>query len=163
MHAFEPCPDCARHVRVDERACPFCGVAVTLRARPVRRPPRRLGRAAMFAVRTAILGAAGATGACGSATGLEDPIHRSDAAAADAGRRPDAGPVVSDAGAEDAGGAIAMYGTPPPPMDGGPSDAGGEIALYGGPAPVEDAGADAGFDAGPPVVPAYGGPTPVPG
>ena len=157
MHAFEPCPDCARHVRVDARDCPFCGAAVALEARPVRRPPRRLGRAAIFAARTVLIGATGA--ACGSATGLEDPIHRSDAGSAplaDAASpsRADAGVERIDAGWEpdagrDAGGSVALYGAPAPVIDAG------EAPLYGGP-PSEDAGTDA----GPGVVPAYGAPAP---
>ncbi len=58
--AFTPCPDCARHVRVDEGACPFCGSAS---ARPAPKTPRRLPtratRAAIFFA--GVLG----TSACG--------------------------------------------------------------------------------------------------
>jgi len=70
-----PCPECARHVRAGERACPFCGHVARFVAPPVPRSPGRLGRAAIFAFRTAVIGAAGATTACGSATGLIDPEH----------------------------------------------------------------------------------------
>lgn len=63
---LRPCPACARHARVSEEACPFCGEGFTesfraaLRPRP---PGGRLTRAALFAV-----GAGGlvAASACGS-------------------------------------------------------------------------------------------------
>jgi hypothetical protein len=61
------CPACARHVRVDEASCPFCGTSLpeAFHVRPVpRAPPGRLSRAALYA-----LGAAGtvsASIACGS-------------------------------------------------------------------------------------------------
>lgn len=165
MSALSPCPDCARHVRVDERACPFCGAGVALEPPPLRVPSRRLGRAALFAFRAAVIGAGGvATAACGASTGLEDPIGRQDAATPspspspgrDASAPPDAGGQV-DAGTD--GGVIALYGGPRPVPDAG-ADAGGGMALYGAPPPppVErDAGAEQ--DAGSPVTPAYGGPS----
>jgi hypothetical protein len=60
------CTSCARHVRVDEAACPFCGAPLddAFRALPAPRAfAARLGRAALYA-----LGAAGTvsvTMACG--------------------------------------------------------------------------------------------------
>ncbi len=142
-----PCPDCARHVRFEEPACPFCGRPAPFPAPARPRLPGRLGRAAIFAFRAAVIGAAGATTACGSATGLEDPDRAADAA-----------PIV-DPGL-DGGGSIALYGGPSvhPPADAGAADAGGSIALYGGPGIELDAGGpdDGGVQA------LYGGPSPVP-
>src|ERR1700678_2630701 len=70
MVALRPCPSCARHARVTEPACPFCGAwlgeAFRTFAAP-RAPTARLSRAALFAI-----GAAGFTGvqACGSVANL---------------------------------------------------------------------------------------------
>jgi hypothetical protein len=50
-----PCPACARHVRVSETACPFCGsvLAESLRESAAPAPPGvRLTRAALFAFGT---------------------------------------------------------------------------------------------------------------
>jgi hypothetical protein len=49
---LRPCPTCARHARVTEAACPFCGHALgaAFRATPSpREPARRLTRAALLA------------------------------------------------------------------------------------------------------------------
>ncbi|HJL18669.1 MAG TPA: hypothetical protein RMH99_23610 [Sandaracinaceae bacterium LLY-WYZ-13_1] len=155
MTALAPCPACDRHLRIDERACPFCGAGVVLAPAPTRRPGR-LGRAAYFAFRAAVVGAGGVTAAaCGSATGLEDPSWTADGAtpaAGDAGEpTDDAGPHRRDAGAVDAGtdgAVIALYGGGPMPA---PVDA-------GAPAPA-DAGADDRPDAGG-VMNLYGAPPP---
>jgi hypothetical protein len=48
MH-LSSCPDCSRHVRVNESACPFCGVSLDLDGGEPILPQRRLGRAALFA------------------------------------------------------------------------------------------------------------------
>jgi hypothetical protein len=65
---LHPCPSCARHVRASEPRCPFCGVGLVLD--PSATAPAtaaRLGRAAIFAFRTAtataFLAACGPTGA----------------------------------------------------------------------------------------------------
>jgi hypothetical protein len=49
-----PCPACARHLRANEQACPFCGVSLGAffyaAPAPASAPPaRRLSRAALFA------------------------------------------------------------------------------------------------------------------
>src|SRR5450755_792933 len=52
---LRPCPDCARHVRVSEAGCPFCGGTLTesFRASPRPQAPAvRLTRAALFALGT---------------------------------------------------------------------------------------------------------------
>jgi hypothetical protein len=54
---FFPCPACARHVRDDERECPFCRAAIAVRA-PRAEMPRRVGltRAAIFYLGAALAG-----------------------------------------------------------------------------------------------------------
>jgi len=57
---LRPCPTCARHARVSEDACPFCGEPFNESFRGVARPrppSGRLSRAALFALGTGALGA----------------------------------------------------------------------------------------------------------
>src|SRR5262245_60284356 len=105
-----PCPACARHVRIGERACPFCDAALPgdLRPRAVRPPTRRVGRAAAF-----FLGATVSLTACSGQIELQ-----SSSGHMDGGPEDDGGPPPDDAGM--------------PPDDAGPDD-GGMAALYGDP------------------------------
>jgi hypothetical protein len=67
------CPFCARHVRVDETTCPFCGSVVPnalRRAEPRRPPAERLSRAALYAFGVGTLSVATA-GACSSPPQLQ--------------------------------------------------------------------------------------------
>ncbi|MGE0784397.1 MAG: hypothetical protein AB7S26_01815 [Sandaracinaceae bacterium] len=135
------CASCARHVRLVEPSCPFCGAA---RGEASARPthfPSAWGRPALLAFGAAL--SASLAGGCGD--GGEADAGR-DSAVADAGGRTDAGGGGTDAGGSDGGGS-----------DGGGSDGGGSDA--GG---LADAGgSDAGFDAGE-IFPPYGTP-PIPG
>jgi hypothetical protein len=66
------CAACARHVRVSEVACPFCGALLSeaFRASPAPLPPRaRLSRAALFAFGT---GAMALASACSSSPAASD-------------------------------------------------------------------------------------------
>lgn len=115
MSSLVPCPGCARHVRVDEPSCPFCGADGGLgRASPDRRSlATRLTRALIFA------GATAALVTCG-----DEPIAQ-----------PYGAPPEPDHGGE----------TPPPESDpqqpgqdagtgqAAPADPGQPMALYGGP------------------------------
>lgn len=123
-----PCASCARHLRVSEATCPFCGASVSsvaLRAAPTRLG-RRVTRAALAAGTLAIT-------ACGSnVQALYGGV-----------------PVEEDAGSDASDGSIiALYGGPPqdagstadadsgstPEADSGfPPDAG--VVLYGAPHP----------------------------
>lgn len=116
MTRLEPCPECHRHVKVDETACPFCASALAFPPRPPRAVPRGpIGRAALFA-----FGVIAAPG-CGS----DDPPPGADAppsvvdAAVDADTT-DADTTDADPNAPDGGG-IAIYSsaptTPPGPDD----------------------------------------------
>jgi len=65
---LESCPECARHVRCGERACPFCGAKIAFFMRvPDYRLNKRFNRAQMLA-----LGAALA--AVGVACGNDDQV-----------------------------------------------------------------------------------------
>ena len=107
MTNFIPCTGCARHVRVGDRVCPFCGADVVVRA-PLA-PKRRSGRIARAAVMVAsTIAPIGCTDLGGGAA---------DAGAADTGFvadddvRPDSG---TDSGPLDTGFvAVDAYGVPP--------------------------------------------------
>jgi len=43
-----PCPECARHVRDEDAACPFCGAAIVAAPRPRVQLVGRVTRAAVF-------------------------------------------------------------------------------------------------------------------
>jgi hypothetical protein len=67
------CPSCSRHVRADERACPFCAAVVpaSFAAAPApRRPTRRLNRAALYAFGATSIGLAAACS--GGSAGSDD-------------------------------------------------------------------------------------------
>jgi len=136
------CAACARHVRVSEVSCPFCGVALSdeFRASPAPLPPRaRLSRAALFAFGTGTLAIAAA---CSSTSPGEPAADagNGDAAQGDGGNTgfptPLYGGSVHEPDADLQG--VDAYG-------GVPVEEGGNVivdAAYGGPA--VDAGADAG-------------------
>jgi hypothetical protein len=90
MSDLRPCPACHRHVRIDERTCPFCTAALTAGVPPVL-PVGRLTRAAVFTAGAALAGCGGKTAPA------QDPIDNT-AAAIDAGvdeqPPPDAAPYV---------------------------------------------------------------------
>jgi hypothetical protein len=100
------CPSCARHLRVNEAACPFCGAVLPDSVResaPPQPPAVRLTRAALFAFGTGTLALAPG---CSSSS-----------------PSPDAGLVYAP-----------PYGIAPPFPDGGTDDGGlgVGIAAYGG-------------------------------
>src|SRR3954469_20602120 len=65
MNQLVPCPNCARHVRQSEAACPFCSVELALgHVSPAPLPRVRLGRAATFAFGASLVGATSLV-ACG--------------------------------------------------------------------------------------------------
>jgi hypothetical protein len=83
MSDLRPCPGCRRHVRIDERTCPFCTAALDAGAPPAL-PVGRLTRAAVFSAGAALAAGAG----CGGKTApAQDPIDNT-AAAVDAGPEP---------------------------------------------------------------------------
>jgi hypothetical protein len=155
---LRPCTGCARHIRVSEAACPFCGVepSAALRASPAPVAPRgRLTRAAIFALGASTAAVGTGCGAQASDTShVEDSGTSADASGFDAqggalyGGFPigeDAGPAMDDAayGAPpfDAGSQFdaqggALYGGPGIPLDGGdPVEPDAMVgAAYGGPA-----------------------------
>lgn len=95
MPELAPCPACARHVRHDEAACPFCAAALS----PRDEAAHDEGNAGLRLSRRALLLAASA-GLSGCAT------------AALYGGPPPSAPDPATA---------TIYGGPPPPADAGPS------------------------------------------
>jgi hypothetical protein len=118
---FRPCPQCSRHVRVTDAACPFCAVTfdAAFRSSPRPVPPSvRLSRAALAAFGSGTLSIA----ACGGA------ITGGVGSSGDAGKDTGATSAI-DSGYEQQGEdsgivTIAPYGQapPPPPDDSGPGE-----------------------------------------
>ncbi|MDP9152410.1 MAG: hypothetical protein M3O36_20995 [Myxococcota bacterium] len=135
------CPACARHVRVDEDACPFCGAALPSSFRDTTLPPTpsaRLSRAALYALRVSALSVT--TAACGGSVGASASRVASDAAPLlDA-----TGPEQGDGAGPDVSFGVPVYGAPiedaQPFRDGGLGDAGRpEDAAVGPEASTPDA------------------------
>lgn len=141
MSHLVPCPECSRHVRVTEAACPFCSLPLDLADTPAPvMPGQRLSRAATLAF-GATLASATALAACGSTV----PVYGA----------PGPGPVAGAAGEESSGGASGNAGSTA--SDGG-ATAG---PVYGAPAAGSannDAGASSSAGGG--QVPVYGAPPP---
>jgi len=137
-----PCGACARHVKVTDAVCPFCGAdvatsadaAAAARAGLPPRPPGRLSRAALIAA-----SAAGALAATDCSSSSEVPLYGAPVPPVDDGS-PDGGmvqpvygamPIDASSGDDDGGGnAIPLYGAFP--IDGSvepqPGDAGADAA-----------------------------------
>ena len=170
MSALTCCPDCRRHIRIEEPSCPFCAASALGVAPPRGGAARYLKRTAMVAVGAAMIGTVsgcpayglgpedrfdgsydydgGSDGGTGADASLDDAGPIAVDAGADAGGL-DAGGDAEDAGVEDAGvedaGALADAG---PESDAGlETDAGADAGLE----------TDAGFDAGN-IAPPYGAP-----
>jgi len=154
--ALAACPACARHVRVNEPGCPFCREPLPSSFREITAPPpptKRLGRAALFALRVGALSAT--TAACGGALGTKSSER--DSGPGGVAYSIDAtygGPPVDARAGQDAEEAEAAEGPPaynpvPVPVYGGPC-----LGMFTGPcAPVEP---DASLDAAPAPVDAAG-------
>ena len=138
-----PCPGCARHIRTDERACPFCGAATPegfgACAKPALTGPVLSRAAVLFMGATAVAACSGTVAAPGgggdSGSSGDSPSSADSMPVALYGPGP-----VRDANV-DSPGPVPAYG-PGPIRDsgvadqGGDEDSGGPIALYG-PAPVD--------------------------
>lgn len=142
---LEPCPACHRHVRIDEKACPFCATDLTsaMAAIPTRPlPGQRLGRAALMSFGLTV--GAGTIAGCEIAVPVYGaPLQPQDGSFENNDDEQDA---TTDAGKIDAG-----------KKDAGAADAGADAGSDAG----RDAGKDAGLDAstvdgGPLLVPIYG-------
>jgi hypothetical protein len=131
------CPSCARHVRVNEPACPFCRVELPSSFRAVQAPlspAKRLSRAALYALRVGTLSATAV--ACGG---------QFSAAERDNDGAPD----------ESGGTVVAVYGAPIPVDAGVALDS----DVLDAPARLDSAvPVDASVDDGSTVVAADGGP-----
>jgi len=85
---LHPCPECHRHIKNQETACPFCGTSVTPREETLAPAVRVAGRAA-------IVFATAAAMACGKKDAPPTPAA------------PDAADMTSS------GTVVAVYGPPP--------------------------------------------------
>jgi hypothetical protein len=150
MSALVPCVSCKRHIRVDTDACPFCAAVVPegFARGIIPAANRRLDRLALFTFATALT-----VGACG---GIDDGKASKDddggtvQNAHDAGVDVDPGTLAGAYGGPplDSGLRDARAKDAASPRDAGPDDDGSAIAMYGLPI---DAG---GFDVN--VQPPYG-------
>jgi hypothetical protein len=115
---LQPCESCARHVRISETACPFCGAAVASAPEAAAPAPfaRPLSRAALL-----FMGVTAATGCSSAPSVMYGPAIIEDSGAT----------VDSGGEAIDSGGATVDSG------GGGPD--GGLVAAYG-PGSVQDSG-----------------------
>lgn len=153
MSHLVPCPECSRHVRVTETACPFCSLPLDLADAPSPvLPGQRLSRAATLAF-GATLASATALAACGGDAVISDPVPFYGAPSAGASAGGDGGSSGSGtAGAESSAGrggeAVSpVYGAPPQSFGGSePMNEGGAagVAVYG--APAAGVGNEAGAD-----------------
>jgi endogenous inhibitor of DNA gyrase (YacG/DUF329 family) len=149
MNTLVPCPECNRHVRRHEMACPFCGapVAEAMSQTPERAmPTTRLGRSALFVFAAVSVGAAGCGGNANtdtSKTGFKGDAATNGGASSTGGQlgMPHYGAPGPTGGLTGAGGARATggefsvppYGLPPPLTGGAPNaDAGNDGAAAGG-------------------------------
>ena len=122
MSHLVPCPECSRHVRVSETACPFCALPLDLAGTPEPQLPRtRLGRAATFAFGATLVSAT-ALVACGS-----DGDDGSGSGGTTSSAGTGAGGTTSTAGSG-AGGSTAIAGTS------GSLGGGSAMPVYGAPA-----------------------------
>lgn len=129
MSHLVPCPECGRHVRTHESACPFCDVALSLASTPPHvLPKRRLSRAALFAFGATIVGATtlgcsdsdddggtgGSAGTAGSSgSGGAGGAGGTAGAAGSGGTAGGAGSAGAGGMAGDDGGAMPLYGAAP--------------------------------------------------
>jgi hypothetical protein len=149
------CPECSRHVRCGERACPFCGAAVTSLMRVLEyRVMTRLDRTRAFSLGAALTAAGFAT-SCGEGGPVYGAPCNPPGCMFPSGGDGNAGsPTLG--GSSGSGGTTAMAGTSSAgeggtPSDGGSSSFGGEGGVTsvaeGGAAGEGGAGAEGGADA----------------
>jgi hypothetical protein len=115
MTHLEPCPQCHRHVKISETACPFCTHPLAeafARATPRLAPRTRLGRAATFAFGLVALG----QGACADDNTSPPPV--------DAVSTPSDAGLDSPQDADYDGGDVPIYAAAPTRDGGTPTSRG---------------------------------------
>lgn len=128
--ALYPCAACARHVRVSDPSCPFCGVtlSVTIVSGPVAHPAAR-SRAALVFGTVAALAVAGACSPPAQSPPPVVPTSPEDTSPSGIYGAPP--PTVEDAGAPSP-----VVPTPPkPPVVTRPGDEPAMGTVYGAPPP----------------------------
>jgi hypothetical protein len=106
-----PCPTCARHVRVDDAACPFCASPLGeafRRSTRSRAPATRLSRAALYALGVTVTACGGAEAptAKDGGEGTDSALRDSSGGVTDTGITLDTGSYV------DTGNYAVPYGVP---------------------------------------------------
>ena len=140
MSQLAPCPTCARHVKKNEQACPFCSAVLSLEKIVNRSAPaQRLGRAATFAfgaaVVTSLAACSGPTAPTDAGSGTDSGGAGDASGTVDSGGGTDSGGAVDAGSANDAAAAVDAAGAG---NDSGAEDA-GFFPPYGAP-PIDDAG-----------------------
>lgn len=128
MSQLHVCGSCSRHVRVEERACPFCAAALSLSPRSI--PPRRAvagsHRAALMFGASVVVAAL--TG-CGAGTSSADQGNGGTQDTGGEAAEGDTSDSSADQGSDESYGA--GDGTE---QDDNDADQGTAVALYGAPA-----------------------------
>jgi hypothetical protein len=127
-----PCPDCARHIRRIEAACPFCGAPVPVgfgeSARLVVAEPVLSRAAILFATATTVAGCGGITATQAQDASGDVPNDSANSmdsgGSADGSQSPDVSP-----------GPLPAYG--PAPVDAGTDASTDGFPVLYGPAPVD--------------------------
>jgi hypothetical protein len=135
---LSPCPSCARHVRIRETSCPFCGHVLSAEFRsqaPRRALPAglRLSRGALYAASATTLATAVA---CSSVDAPVDAGRRDSGAKADSGSDDEYAPAYGAPPVDDDDDDSGLKVDSGPPDGGDESDAGEDAqsgTLYGGP------------------------------
>lgn len=137
MTHLVPCPNCARHVRQSEAACPFCSVELALHhLSPPVLPRGRLGRAATFAFGASLVGATSLI-ACGGESETSKPGSAgANSVGGSSSGGTNSGGAAGAAGLNGIGGNVAPpYGIPPfggyAPTYGSPPGGSGNIGSAG--------------------------------
>jgi hypothetical protein len=144
--SLRPCPDCKRHVRAIETACPFCDAALPQAAMAPVPTGRVATRAAiLFASATAIAACGGredtssssssSTSSSGSSGGSSSGSSSTSSSGGSSGTSSSGGSSGTSSSGGSSSGAVPPYGVPP--VDGGDDFDGGGAPLYG-PPPLPD-------------------------
>jgi len=136
---LSPCPSCARHVRLSEPACPFCGGELPRAFREqtaTSSPAKRLNRAALHALRMSAIPLTVA--ACGGSVAVTGDGGEGDSAATQDGAGSSG---AGSSGAGSSGAASSSGGSSGGTTSGGSGGAGYDgstvVAAYGGFIPVD--------------------------
>jgi hypothetical protein len=139
-HPLRPCAGCARHVRANERRCPFCSAEGRVTESPIPRPSGlATSRAAVLFFGAAAVVGCGGTTTPASGTGPTDgapadsAVDHGDAAIVDGPATTEAGGFDADEADVNVDGAADDGSDDAASVDAGPDHDAGTIPLYGNP------------------------------